>query len=97
MSVSILEFSIYYNYNYNYIFNYNYRLSSPDTLSLALSEAPCPDPGSPEHLVSRRAVLDRVTSHPGPARYRSSRHVSKVLCAGMTILHIRMCDVMEAR
>ena len=49
------------------------RLSSPDTLSLALSEAPCPDPGSPEHLVSRRAVLDRVTSHPGPARYRSSR------------------------
>ena len=46
------------------------RLSSPDTLSLALSEAPCPDPGSPEHLVSRRQVLDRVTSHPGPARYR---------------------------
>ena len=45
------------------------RLSSPDTLSLALSEAPCPDPASPEHLVSRRAVLDRVTSHPGPARY----------------------------
>ena len=55
------------------------RLSSPDTLSLALSEAPCPDPGSPEHLVSRRQVLDRVTSHPGPARYRSSRHVSKLL------------------
>ena len=55
------------------------RLSSPDTLSLALSEAPCPDPGSPEHLVSRRQVLDRVTSHPGPARYRSSRLVSKVL------------------
>ena len=47
------------------------RLSSPDTLSLALSEAPCPDPGSPEHLVSRRAVLDRVTSHPGPARYKA--------------------------
>ena len=46
------------------------RLSSPDTLSLALSEAPCPDPASPEHLVSRRAVLDRVSSHPGPARYR---------------------------
>ena len=45
------------------------RLSSPDTLSLALSEAPCPDPGSPEHLVSRRQVLDRVSSHPGPARY----------------------------
>ena len=47
------------------------RLSSPDTLSLALSEAPCPDPGSPEHLVSRRQVLDRVTSLPGPARYEA--------------------------
>ena len=66
------------------------RLSSPDTMSLALSEAPCPDPGSPEHLVSRRAVLDRVTSHPGPARYRVAVLSLKCL-PGMTILYVPRC------